>query len=147
MTEFVVHKTVRANPETVFDVFTNHRGYARLTKLIRTSTLEQEGDPAPNGLGAIRVLRMPGATVREQVTAFNRPHDYSYRMLSGAPLRDYVSTVTFTPAEQGTALAYSVSAVPTIPVVGFAIDLLVKGLIHTLARAAAVEAERTESRR
>jgi len=147
MTEFVVHRTVRANPETVFDVFTDHRGYARLTKLIRTSTLEQEGDPAPNGLGAIRVLRMPGATVREEVTAFDRPHDYAYRMLSGAPLRDYVSTVTFTPAEQGTALAYSVSAVPTIPVVGFAIDLLVKGLIHALARAAAVEAERTESRR
>ena len=66
MTEFVIRKTVAAKPETVFDVFTDHRGYANLVGLIRTSELEREGEPAPNGVGAIRVLHMPGATVREQ---------------------------------------------------------------------------------
>ena len=85
MSEFEVHRTAAAKPETVFDVFTDHRGYANLVGMIKSSELEQEGQPAPNGLGAIRVIRLPGATVREQVTEFDRPTQYSYRMLSGAP--------------------------------------------------------------
>ncbi|MGE5763304.1 MAG: SRPBCC family protein [Mycobacterium leprae] len=142
MTEFVIRKTVRAKPETVFGVFTDHRGYAKLVGPIRTSELEREGDPAPNGVGAIRALRMPGATVREQVMDFDRPDHYSYRMLSGAPLRDYVSTVTFTPTERGTEVAYSVSAVPTVPGIRFAIGYLVKVAIRLFVRRAAAQAER-----
>lgn len=142
MTEFVIHKTVEAKPETVFDVFTDHRSYAKLVGPIRTSELERKGEPAPNGLGAIRKLHLPGATVREQVTDYKRPASYSYRMLSGAPLRDYVSTVTFTPTEQGTAVAYSVSAVPTVPVIGFAVGYFVKVSIRMFVRKAAAEAER-----
>jgi uncharacterized protein YndB with AHSA1/START domain len=44
-----------APPQTVFDVLTDHRGYAEYTPLRRVE-LEREGDPPPNGVGAIRVL-------------------------------------------------------------------------------------------
>jgi uncharacterized protein YndB with AHSA1/START domain len=109
VTQFVLEGTVKAAPETVFDVYTDHRGYADLVGLIRTAELEREGDPAPNGAGAIRKLRMPGTTVREQVTEYDRPNSYSYKMLSGLPLKEFKATVTFKPAEQGTAVAYAVS--------------------------------------
>ena len=108
MTRFVLEDTVKAAPETVFDVYTDHRGYADLIGLIRTAELEQQGNPAPNGLGAIRKLHMPGATVREQVTEYDRPKSYSYRMLAGLPLDEFTATVTFTPTGQGTSVAYSV---------------------------------------
>ena len=143
MTEFVIRKTVAAKPETVFDVFTDHRGYAQLVGLIRSSELEREGEPAPNGVGAIRVLHMPGATVCEQVTEYERPDHYSYKMLSGVPLHDYVSTVTFTPTEQGgTAVAYSVSADPAVPVGKRVVDDVVKRFVHTFMEKAAAQAER-----
>jgi uncharacterized protein YndB with AHSA1/START domain len=145
MTEFVVRAVVAAKPETVFDVFTDHRGYARLVGLIRSSELEREGDPAPNGAGAIRKLHLPGATVREQMTEYTRPERYSYTMLSGAPVRDYLSTVTFTPTRQGTAVAYSVTEIPSIAIIGPVIDQVVRLLIRTITRKAAAQAERNAS--
>jgi len=111
MGEFVLEDTVKATPENVFDVYLDHRGYAALIGAIRTAELEREGEPAPNGLGAIRRLHMPGATVREEVTEYDRPHRYSYKMLSGAPFDEFKATVTFTPIEQGTAVVYAVSMV------------------------------------
>ena len=127
MSKFEVHRTVTAKPETVFDVFTDHRGYANLVGLIKSSELEQEGEPAPNGLGAIRVIRLPGATVREQVTEFGRPGRYSYRMLSGAPLHNFVATVTFRPNDEGgTDVTYLVSEDPSVRIVKPVIDKVVK---------------------
>lgn len=114
MTRFTLEDTVNAPPETVFDVYTDHRGYADLVGIIRTAELEEQGTPAPNGLGAIRKLHMPGATVREQVTEYDRPRSYSYRMLAGLPLDEFTATVTFTPAGQGTSVAYSVDVVGSL---------------------------------
>ncbi|WP_327418446.1 SRPBCC family protein [Streptomyces sp. NBC_01233] len=142
MNEFEVRKTVAAKPQTVFDVFTDHRGYADLVGLIRHSELEQEGEPAPNGVGAIRVLRMPGATVREQVTEFDRPDHYSYRLLSGAPVDRFVATVTFRPKEEGgTELTYSVSADPSLRLAKPIINEVAKKAIRTFTDAAAAKAE------
>lgn len=109
VTQFVLEDTVKAPLETVFDVYTDHRGYADLVGLIRTAELEREGDPAPNGAGAIRKLHTPGTTVREQVTEYDRPNSYSYKMLSGMPLNEFKATVTFKPTKNGTAVAYDVS--------------------------------------
>ena len=113
MVEFVLKDTVNARPETVFDVYLDHRAYAGLMKVILSAELEQQGEPAPNGLGAIRKLHLPGMAVREQVTEYDRPHHYSYRVLSGLPVDEYHATVTFTPTEQGTAVTYAVSVVPS----------------------------------
>lgn len=141
MSVFEVHRTVAAKPETVFDVFTDHRGYAKLVGMIKSSELEQEGEPAPNGVGAIRVIRLPGATVREQVTEFDRPAQYSYRMLSGAPLHDFVATVTFRPnGEGGTDVAYLVSEDPSVHVVKPVIDEVVKKSIVLFTDAAVAKA-------
>ena len=141
MSEFEVHRTAAAQPESVFDVFTDHRGYAGLVGLIKSSELEQEGEPAPNGLGAIRVIRLPGATVREQVTEFDRPTQYSYRMLSGAPIRNFVATVTFSPNDKGgTDVAYLVSEDPSVHLVKPVIDEVVKKSIVLFTDAAVAKA-------
>jgi len=140
--DFVIRRIVDAKPETVFDVFTDHRGYADLVRIIRSSELEREGQPAPNGVGAIRRLHMPGATVREQVTAYDRPASYSYKMLDGAPLHDYASTVTFTSTNGGTAVAYSVSEEPAVPAGKHIVDDVVKKFIRTFVDKASAQAER-----
>ena len=46
MASFTFVREVAAPPEVVFDVLTDHRGYAEITPL-RKSELEREGEPAP----------------------------------------------------------------------------------------------------
>ena len=70
--------------------------YAEITPL-RKSELEREGEPAPNGVGAIRVLRAVGPPLREEVIAYEPPSRFSYKLLSGLPVRDHVGTVELTP--------------------------------------------------
>ena len=72
MASFTFVRRIAAPPETVFDVLTDHRGYAAITPL-RRSELEREGEPAPNGVGAIRVLTAVGPPLREEVLAYQPP--------------------------------------------------------------------------
>ena len=67
----------------------------------KVSTLEREGEPAPDGVGAIRRFGFPMYTSREQVLEFDPPTHFAYTLLSGLPLRDYRADVTLTPATNG----------------------------------------------
>lgn len=58
-----------------------------------TVALEKYGEPPPNGLGAIRSVRMLRLVVREEVTAFEQPRRLTYRCLSGLPLHNYEGEV------------------------------------------------------
>jgi len=141
MASFRYVRRVAAPPEVVFDVLTDHRRYAEMTSL-RKAELEREGDPAPNGLGAIRVLTLVGPPMREEVIAYERPHRFSYKVLSGLPVRDHVGTVELTPLVQGTQVIYAVHTTPTVPVGGFAVVAGVKQGIKTLLSGVAKESER-----
>jgi Polyketide cyclase / dehydrase and lipid transport len=141
MAEFVISKTVAARPETVFDLFTDHRNYAEITP-IRSSELEREGDPPPNGVGAIRALRLVGPPIREEMTGYDRPTHFSYRMLSGVPVREYDATVNLAPVDRGTALSYRVTVTPAIPALGFAVGWAIGAGLRVLLRGLVSEAER-----
>jgi len=101
MASFRLEKQVAAAPETVFEVMTDHRGYAKMT-MLRRSELEREGEPAPNGLGAIRKLSAAGPPLREEVIAYEPPSRFSYALLSGLPVRDHVGTISLEPRDGGT---------------------------------------------
>jgi uncharacterized protein YndB with AHSA1/START domain len=138
---FTFVREVKAPPETVFDVLTDHRRYAEMTPL-RKSVLEREGEPAPNGVGAIRVLHSVGPALREEVIGFERPGRFSYRMLSGVPLRDHVGTVSLEPGGAGTKVTYAVRTTPTLPVVGAAVVAVAKLAIKQLLNGIVAESER-----
>ena len=61
---------------------------------VRKVALEREGDPPPDGVGAIRVLSRPPLKIREQITDVDAPVRLAYRLLSGLPVRDYVGETT-----------------------------------------------------
>ena len=141
MASFTLVREVAAPPEIVFDVLTDHRGYSKLTPL-RRSELEREGEPGPNGVGAIRVLTAVGPPMREEVIAYEAPRRFSYTVLSGLPVRDHVGTVELAPSGQGTKITYAVRTIPTVPVAGFAVVAAVKQGIKQLLKGIAAEAER-----
>ncbi|MGN6255104.1 MAG: SRPBCC family protein [Solirubrobacterales bacterium] len=141
MASFRYVRQVDAPPETVFEVLTDHRRYPEITSL-RKAELEREGEPAPNGLGAIRVLTLAGPPMREEVIAYERPHRFSYVLLSGLPFRDHVGTVELTPLDRGTQVIYAVRTTPTVPVGGFVAMAALKQAIKTLLGGVQKESER-----
>ncbi len=141
MASFRFEREVAAPPETVFDVFVDHRGYSAITPL-RRSELEREGVPAPNGVGAIRVLGSVGPPLREEVLTYEEPRRFSYKLLSGAPLEDHVGTVELTPQGSGTKVTYAVRTMPTVPVVGRIVVAVAKQGVKQLLNGIATESER-----
>ncbi len=141
MASFTFNREIAAPPETVFEVLTDHRKYSELTPL-RKSVLEREGQPVPNGVGAIRKLTAVGPALREEVIAYEEPSRFSYTLLSGLPVRDHVGTVELTPSGGGTRMVYAVKTQPTLPVVGFAVVAAVKQAVNGLIGGIAKESER-----
>lgn len=141
MASFTYVRHVAAPPQTVFDVLTDHRGYAAITPM-RKSELEREGDPPPNGVGAIRVLTSVGPPLREEVLSYEPPRRFSYTLLSGAPVRDHVGTVELSPEGEGTRMVYAVRTFPTLPLVGVAVVGVVKQAIKALIKGVVAESER-----
>jgi len=141
MASFTYVRQVAAPPEVVFDVLTDHRRYPQITQL-RKAALEREGEPAPNGLGAIRVLSVAGPPMREEVIAYERPSRFSYTLLSGLPVRDHVGTVELSPSDGGTKVTYAVRTTPTLPVAGGAVVLAIKQGIKSLLAGVTKESER-----
>jgi uncharacterized protein YndB with AHSA1/START domain len=142
MPTFTLEKNVAAPPSTVFEVLADHRNYSTINGRIRSSTLEREGDPAPNGVGAIRVLKSFGPPLREEVVEFVPGERLVYRLLSGAPLRDHVGTVTLTERTDGTNVTYRIDTTPTIPVIGRAAMPIVRTAVRQLFDGLAKESER-----
>lgn len=95
MPTFTLNGTIDAPIEVVFDVLADHRGYAAITPL-RSVTLEREGEPAPNGVGAIRALKLAGPPIREEIIQYEPPTLLVYRMLSGAPISHHTGTTRLT---------------------------------------------------
>jgi uncharacterized protein YndB with AHSA1/START domain len=138
---FTFTREIAAPPETVFAVLTDHRKYSEVTPL-RKSELEREGEPAPNGVGAIRKLTAVGPALREEVIAFEPDERFSYKLLSGLPVRDHVGTVKLTAGGNGTEMVYAVRTQPTLPVVGAFVVAVVKQGVKGLVDGVVKESER-----
>jgi len=141
MASFRYVRQVAAPPEVVFDVLTDHRRYNEITP-VRKAELEREGEPEPNGVGAIRVLTVVPPPMREEVIAYERPNRFSYKVLSGLPVRDHVGTVELKAANGGTEMTYAVKSTPTIPLAGPVFMAVLRKAIRDLIAGVAKESER-----
>jgi hypothetical protein len=112
---FILRASIAAPIDVVFDALTDHQGQAEMT-VLRSSSLERAGDPPPNGVGAIRRLTLVGPPIREQVTVFERPHRFDYKMLSGIPVQSHTATVELTPQGAVTLLTWHVDSIPKITI-------------------------------
>jgi uncharacterized protein YndB with AHSA1/START domain len=141
MPQFQLQGTVAARRESVWRVFTDHRGWERWAG-VKEVVLRQEGDPPPNGLGAIRVIRSRGIAIEEEITAFDAPKRMAYRLVGGAPVKNHQADVTFEPSESGTRVIWNVRFDPLIPFTGALLaGMMRRGLQDVLDRLARVEFE------
>src|SRR5262245_41161388 len=95
-----------ATPDRVFAAITDHAALG--SWLPADVRLETPGTPPPNGLGAVRVVRVRGLPIREQVTRFDAPHAMDYRVISGSPFEDHVGEIRVTPDGDGALVDYRI---------------------------------------
>lgn len=129
MVSFTLKRWIEAPPDDVWAVLTTHTGWTYWAG-VGVVTLDRPGRDSPNGVGAIRVVRAPGLTLREQVTAFEPGERLAYRILSGAPTRNHAGEITLEERPHGTVVRWTVEFEPRVPGTG---RVLAAGMRLTLS--------------
>ena len=136
---FTINRTVNAPVERVFDKLTDHRAYAQMTPM-RKSTLDREGTPAPNGVGAVRRLALAGPPIVEEVVGYERPTFFAYKAVKGLPVSEHLGEVRLRDVGGRTEMTYTVSFTAKIPrtepVVGVVLRQAVGALVRGVVKAA-----------
>ena len=130
-----------ATAETAFDVLRDSAGWPSWSAA-RHASLEREGSPTPDGVGAIRRFRTGPFGSREEVVAFDPPTHFAYLLLEGIPVRDYRADVTITPTQSGCTIAWHSTFHRKFPGWGAATRVVLKLFLRDNARRLARFAER-----
>ncbi|MEA2480777.1 MAG: hypothetical protein QOJ07_2699 [Thermoleophilaceae bacterium] len=109
----------------------------------QTTVLDEEGDPAPDGVGAVRRFTRRPVTSVERVELFEPPERFGYELLSGLPLRDYHAVVSLNHADDGgTAIHWRSEFEPKLRGTGRFYKRFVTTVIGQVAKQIAAEADR-----
>lgn len=108
MTEFHIQKKFDAPRDKVFAACTDHAGMSEWVEGANV-TVETPGEPAPNGLGAVRKIALGPLAIRERITGWDDRSRMEYVVISGAPLHDHLGVLRFEDDPSGgTRLDYTV---------------------------------------
>ena len=132
-----VTHTIAAPAEDVFDLLADHANYDQF-RAINSSKLLREGKPAPNGVGALREIKVRPLTFEEEITAYERPTRLDYLIVKlNVPFKHDGGTITLSENGGTTLIDWrSTFSVPT-PLIGRAQELvwqpvLARGFRRTL---------------
>jgi uncharacterized protein YndB with AHSA1/START domain len=124
-------KQVRASVEDVWDVISDHRGMHRWLVPGMRVRLDPEGDPVPNGTGAVRVIERFGYSGREEVLDFEPPQRMTYTLRSGFPIDDHLGEIRITDQDQGAQVRWTVRFAPRFPGTGWLIRIIVSHVLRS----------------
>jgi hypothetical protein len=103
-----------------------------------STTLEREGDPAPDGVGALRRFAVGPGGSQEEVVAWEPPHHLGYVAVRGLPVRSYRADVHLDDDGAGTVVTWRCALVPLVPGTGaalaFALTRMVRGFALRVCR-------------
>jgi uncharacterized protein YndB with AHSA1/START domain len=118
------HQTmhIKAPVETVFALFADHAQFARLLGGRATRIKDGQGGN-PNGLGSVR--RVPLIGLEETVVRFEPSKAIDYAITrGGAPLRNHLGQIRFTPQGNGTHITYTIAFDSAIDVIAIMVGKL-----------------------
>ena len=101
-------------------------------------TLDKEGAPDRNGVGAVRRIVAPGPApaIVEEIVTFEPQQRMGYKALSGVPFRNYAGEVTLTATERGTRIDWALTIDQRLPgVEKAAATVVAKTLLSRLVKA------------
>ncbi|GAA5059965.1 SRPBCC family protein [Nocardia callitridis] len=92
-------------------------------KLTRPGTTEREG------VGAQHLVGLGPVGITEEITKLVPGERMEYKVVKGAPVKRHVGVVTFTDADNGTLVSYTMESEPKLPVPDKVMEAVLKGLI------------------
>jgi uncharacterized protein YndB with AHSA1/START domain len=113
-----VTRNIPAAPEGVFDLLADHANYDRF-RAINDSELLRDGDPAPNGIGALRRIKVRPFTFEEEITAYEPPSRLDYLIVKlNVPFQHHGGSITLRPEGEATMVDWRSSFTVPTPLVG-----------------------------
>ncbi len=113
-----VTRTIPAPPEAIFDLLADHAHYDRF-RGISGSELIREGDPPPNGVGALRRVKVRPLSFDEEITAYDRPARLDYLIVKlNVPFEHHGGSIKLAPEGEATRVDWRSSFTVPTPVVG-----------------------------
>ncbi|MBO0678233.1 SRPBCC family protein [Mycolicibacterium sp. S2-37] len=105
MVNIQVERTIAAPPEQVFAWLADPKS---LTAAPLVVSAGWTNGSTGGGVGALRTVTATGMWFREEITAFDPPRSYSYRIVRSVPAFDHDGgTLTFTPSGGGTRVDWT----------------------------------------
>jgi uncharacterized protein YndB with AHSA1/START domain len=113
-----VERTIEAPIERVFDLLSDHAGYARFRGINGAEVLS-EGVPPPNGLGALRKVDVGPLHFEEEITTFEPPTRMDYLIVKvNLPFEHEGGSVRLERIPEGTHVVWTSTFGITLPVIG-----------------------------
>ena len=105
MVRIHVHRTIAAPRERVFEWLADPSKLTAGPLVLKAGFTK--ASPLP-GVGAVREVTGTGMWFREEITAYDAPHSYSYLIVRAFPAFDHDGgTMTFSPFEGGTRVDWT----------------------------------------
>ena len=113
-----VSRTIPAPIQNVFDVLSDHAGYAAFSG-IKGARLLKPGADNVNGLGAVRRIDLGGVWFEEEITVFDPPCRMDYRILrSRPPIEHENGSIRLEETEHGTRVTWTSKFRIRLPLIG-----------------------------
>lgn len=94
--------------------------------------VEKKGDPEEAGVGTIRTITIGKVRVKEILDSASPPNSFAYRIVSGAPMKEYNGRVNFKDEEGSTLIHWQANIKPKIPFTGPIVAKVAKGTVNRL---------------
>ena len=129
MTTFAIKREIDLPSEKAFMIISD---FTRPPSPNIPVEVEKEGDSESNGVGTIRTITIGKVRVRERLESVNPPNSFTYTILSGAPMKDYLGRVEITPKNDKSVIRWNVNFTPKLPGTGWIGALVSKKAINRI---------------
>ncbi len=112
------------------------------------TSLLREGDPPPDGVGAVRRFALGPGGSREEVVAWEPPRHLGYVAVRGLPVRHYRADVHLAPdgsgPRPGTIVTWRCTVEPLVPGTGAILRMALRRMVRGFALRVCRYADRAE---
>ncbi|MFI6214856.1 SRPBCC family protein [Nocardia brasiliensis] len=134
MASTTVDAVIAAPREVVYRLFADRESVSPYLpiniKLTKPGLTEREG------VGAQHLLGVGPLGVTEEITKLVPGERMEYKIVKGAPVKRHVGVITFTDADKGTLVSYTMESEPSLPVPAKVLEFGLKNLIGQFIKAA-----------
>ncbi|TPG29586.1 SRPBCC family protein [Mycolicibacterium hodleri] len=128
MVRIHVQRTIAASPERVFDWLADPINLTAARLMLRA----RWSDASTPGTGAVREAIAAGMWLREEITAYDAPRSYSYRIVRSIPPLDHEGgTVSCSPSGDGTHVDWTTTYTHPVRTGGKVLEALTAPLLRS----------------